>query len=166
MKNLNILSDAAGVLVAEQKPQSIGPVPVILLIISACLSVWFVRAKQWKLLVFPFALVLIILLPLALSRYPTYKLVVDQSKGTITSVATLNGRQLSALEISATDLTSAEIQFNRGARTIVLVRRDGALVYPLGEQQLQDEPNQYIVLNALRGVIGRVPRDGLNLAAP
>ena len=54
-------------------------------------------------------------------------------------------------------LIVSRMQFNRGARTIGLLRRDGSTLYPLGEQQLQNEPDQYVVLNAIREFIGQVP---------
>jgi hypothetical protein len=47
------------------------------------------------------------------------------------------------------------MQFNRGARTIVMIGKDGRQIFPLGAQQLQDEPDQYVVLNALRSAIGQ-----------
>ena len=162
MKSLAILGDTAGVLVAEQKPQSVGPVPLILLVVAACVVCWLLWTKQWKLLVFPCVLMLIICIPIVSSKHPTYHLTVNRPQHTITSQATVSGNQVSAFQVSAHDLNSAEMQFNRGARTIVLVRRNGSLLYPLGEQQLQDEPNQYVVLNAIRQMIGQTPAPEAN----
>ena len=67
----------------------------------------------------------------------------------------MNGKSVTHTVTPTDEIASAEMQFNRGARTIVMIGKDGRQIFPLGAQQLQDEPDQYVVLNALRSAIGQ-----------
>ncbi len=98
--------------------------------------------RQWSMAVIPGIFVVTLLWLVLLPEYPTYQMTLDRSAHSLTLRATRKGKLVSSFQVSTAELSSADMQFNRGARTIVLVRRDGSLLYPLGEQQLQDEPDQ------------------------
>jgi hypothetical protein len=87
----------------------------------------------------------------------SFRVEVDQPSRQIVSQELSNGKVISSTAITASDLNSAEMQFDRGKRTIVLIGRDGQQIFPLGEERLQNEPNQYVILNALRAAIGQTP---------
>lgn len=54
----------------------------------------------------------------------------------------------------ASDFVSAEMEYEKSTSHIILIRPDGGLVYPLGDSQSQNEANAYVLLTALREVVG------------
>ena len=84
-----------------------------------------------------------------------YRITVDRSAGKVQWVTTKQGRETSSEEVAATDISSAELEFNRDARCIVLILKDGAQVYPLGRQHYSGEPEQYVVLAGIRQLIAQ-----------
>lgn len=154
---ITILQNNDGHLIAEQRPQSGNFLLVIGFILIVLFSAVLIYKHQWKRLLFP-ALAAVVLVPLwHSSTNPTYRIEVDKQAHKIVSEKLVDGKSVATSTIPATDLTSADMQFNRGARTIVLIHRDGHQSFPLGEDELQDEPDQYVILNALRQVIGQSP---------
>jgi len=157
MKLISIISNANGQLVAEQHPQTVGFLLVIFTLVLLGLAIYFVRARAWTMLVLP-GLGLAVLMFLSLiGQKTTYRITIDQQTHQIVSDELTKDKVISSTTTSASDLTSAEMQFNRGARKIVLIHRDGHQSFPLGEQELQNEPDQYVILNALRQTIGQSP---------
>ena len=57
--------------------------------------------------------------------------------------------------IHRSEIASVEMQFDRGDRRIALVLKNGQVLFPLGSEYVQNEPTQYLVLNALREAIGQ-----------
>jgi len=155
MKLVTILSNANGQLVAEQRPQSVGFLLVIGTLLMLALAFYFVRSRAWTMLVLP-GLGLLILFGLSLiGQKTTFRIQVDESGHQIVSQELKGDKVISTVTTPSSDIASAEMQSNRGARKIVLIHRDGHQSFPLGEQELQDEPDQYVILNALRAAIGQ-----------
>ncbi|MEW9573513.1 hypothetical protein ABQJ54_17300 [Rhodanobacter sp. Si-c] len=168
MKLITIITHANGHLVAEQRPQSAGFLMVLLALILLVVSIQFIRARAWKWLLIPGLAFLFMMLLSFTGTTTTYRISVDQPRHLIVSEQIVRGKIVATTTTPASDLSSAELQFDRGARTIVLVHRDGHQSFPLGEQELQDEPGQYVILNALREAIGQnpvPPREGRRTAA-
>ena len=142
-------------LTADQTPYSASFLPAFGIVVALGFSAWLAYTRQWRLLIIP-ALALTVLEALALMpSAPTYHLQVDRAAHSVTSEERRKDVVVSSFSVSANELSGADMQFNRGASTIVLIRKDGSLLFPLGEQQLQDEPDQYVVLNVLRDVIAK-----------
>lgn len=157
MKLITIITHANGHLVAEQRPQSTGFLVALLSLFLLLLAIQFIRARAWKWLLFPAGAFLFLILLSFVGTPTTYRINIDQPHRLIVSEQIVDGKVVATTTIPASDLSSAELQFDRGARTIVLIHRDGRQSFPLGEQELQDEPNQYVILNALREAIGQNP---------
>ena len=88
---------------------------------------------------------------------PTYRITVDRAAGKVEWVTLKGGKEGSSDALAASDIASADMEFNRNARNIVIVRKDGSQSYPLGRQHFTGEPEQYVVLNAIRQLIGQAP---------
>ena len=150
MRSLQIMENSPQQLLAVQTPYGASFLPVLGALVALGFCAWFAYSRQWRLLIIP-ALALVVLGGLALiPRAPTYHLQVDRAAHQVTSEARRGEAVVTSFSVAAQDLSGADMQFNRGASTIVLIRRDGSLLFPLGEQQLQNEPDQYVVLNVLR----------------
>lgn len=158
MKLISILSNANGLLVAEQQPQTVGFLVALLVIGMLGLALYFIRRHAWTMLVLPADALVIALSLWRFGQGDTYRVTVDQQHHQIVSQRIDGNKVVANTTTPASDLTSAEMQFNRGASKIVLIHRDGHQSFPLGEQELQDEPNQYVVLNAMRLAIGQSPK--------
>ena len=151
---LAIRSNTDGRLVAQQQPPGHGAlyllIPLLLLV-----SILLVRVHAYKFLVIPAFLLLLVLLPSG--QRNTLQVEVDQRSRRIILSEMEKQTILSSSTLDAVDLASAEMQSNRGARRIVLIARDGHQIFPLGEEELQGADDQYVILNALRQVIGQTP---------
>jgi hypothetical protein len=155
MKLLSIVSNINGHLIAEQQPQSGGNTIFIILIVATTL--YFGYRRAWKFLLIPAVLCLIVMQSMFMGQKTSYRVEVDQPTRQILSQEWSKGKVISSTTIPVSDLNSAEMQFNRGASRIVLIHRDGRQEFPLGEQHLQNEPDQYVVLNAMHEAIGQTP---------
>lgn len=151
---ITVLSNSNGHLIAQQRPpgDSITHFFVILLLGFAVYCIWI---RAWKLLFLPGVLLIVFLFPSG--QRNTLQVDIDQQTGEIVCSESDKGKVISSTTVTASELTAAEMQFNRGARRIVLIHRDGHQTFPLGEAELQGEPDQYVILNALRQVIGQAP---------
>ena len=158
MRSLQVLQNDGGLMVAKQTPYTAGFIPYLFILLSAGFLIRFLWTRQFRAAVIPGLVLVFVLSDFLTPVVPTYTLILNREKRTLTSEARVKNAVQAGFTVDAEDLNSAEMQFNRGATTIVLVRRDGSLLYPLGEQQLQDEPDQYVVLNAIRQMIGQVPQ--------
>ena len=154
MRSLQIIENTQRQLEAVQTAYSSSWLLGLAIIVAAGFSIWLIRARQWKLLIIPAAALFVFGLLALMPKAPTYHLVVNLDDGQIRSEAKRGDRVVSSFVVSTHELSGADMQFNRGATTIVLIRKDGSLLFPLGEQQLQNEPDQYVVLNVLRTAIG------------
>lgn len=153
MRSLQIVENSPQQLVAVQTPYGASFLLVLGVIVAIGFCGWFAFTRQWRLLVIP-GIALLVLCGLALiPSVPTYHLQIDKPGHRITSEARRGDAVVNSFTVNGSDLSSADMQYNRGASTIVLLRRDGSQLYPLGEQQLQDEPDQSVVLTALRDAI-------------
>ena len=155
MKLLTIISNSGGRLIVVQQPQAESYTFWIILVVV--LAACFIYRRAWQLLFIPALLAVVIYSSSFIGQKTTYRAEIDQETRQITSEQLEKDKIVSKTTIPASDLNSAEMQFNRGASRIVLVHRDGRQEFPLGEQHLQNEPDQYVVLNALRQAIGQVP---------
>ena len=158
MRCLHILGNTGIRLIAEQTPYNGYFLTYIAILFAAGFLIRYLWSRRFKLAALPGSIIIFLLLDFLMPTIPTYTLTLNREARTINSEARVKNTVQSRFTVAASDLNSAEMQFNRGAITIVLVRRDGSLLYPLGEQQLQDEPDQYVVSNAIRKMIGEVPQ--------
>lgn len=153
MHSLQIIKNSPQELVAVQTPYSASFLSVLGIVVALGFCAWFAYTRQWRLLIIP-ALALLVFWGLTLiPSAPTYHLQVDRVGHRVISEARRGDAVVTSFSVDTIELSGADMQFNRGASTIVLIRKDGSLLYPLGEQQLQNEPDQYVVLNVLRSVI-------------
>lgn len=153
MRSLQIMENSPGQFLAVQTPYTASFLPVLGALVAAVFCAWFAYTRQWRLLAIP-VLALLVLGGLALiPRPPTFRLQVNRAAHQVTSEAQRGTAVVTSFSVAASDLSGADMQFNRGATTIVLIRKNGSLLYPLGEQHLQNEPDQYVVLNVLRDEI-------------
>ena len=157
MRLITIVSNTGNQLIAEQRPQTVGFLLIVLSLGIVGLAVYFARVHAYKMLLLPVLALLLLLLLSRTGQKATYRVTIDQAKRRIISEKLQDGKVLDSTTTSAADVASAEMEFNRGARKIALIHRDGHQSFPLGEEELQNEPDQYIVLNALRQSIGQTP---------
>lgn len=157
MKLISIISNTNGNLIAEQHPQTVSFLLGFLALALIGLAIYLVWMRTWRMLILPILGLALLLFLSHIGQKTTYRVDINQQTRQITSEELKDGKVISSTTTPASDLTSAEMQFNRGARKIVLIHRDGHQSFPLGEQELQDEPGQYVILNALRQVIGQSP---------
>ena len=159
MPSVNIIENTSARLVAVQTPQTWGPIPALLSVVAGLFLLRLLWTRQWKLAIVPGLFLLVFFLLWLIPETPTFRVTLDLAGHSLTSEASKNGKVVSEFAVSAGDLSSAEMQSNRGARTIILIRKDGSLLYPLGKQKLQGEPDQYVILNAIRQFIGQAPQN-------
>lgn len=157
MKYFFILQNAHGILVAEQAPQVTHTGDYIFVTLLAAGIIFGLYAKMWKifwtgLLLFIFQFTLLLK-----PAHPTYRMTLDTSSGLIKTEARRKDAVLSTSYVSKVDISNAQMAFNRGDTRIVIVKVDGSIYYPLGEQYIQDAPEEYVVLNAIQRMIGQVP---------
>jgi hypothetical protein len=154
---ITVLQNANGHLIAEQRPQTGNFIVVLGLSLAIIFALVQAYKHQWKMILIP-VLASLILIPMwHSSKNPIYRIVVDQQAHEVVSDKLVDGKSVEHTVTPVGEIASAEMQFNRGARTIVMIGRDGKQIFPLGEQQLQNEPDQYVVLNAIREAIGQAP---------
>jgi hypothetical protein len=154
---ITVLQNANGHLIAEQRPQTGNFIVVVGLLAAIVFALVLAYKHQWKMMLVP-ALAALVLTPMWHSpNNPVYRIVVNQQAHEVVSDKLMDGKSVEHTVTPTGEIASAEMQFNRGARTIVVIGRDGKQIFPLGQQQLQNEPDQYVVLNALRQAIGQAP---------
>jgi hypothetical protein len=154
---ITVLQNANGHLIAEQRPQTGNFIIVLGLLIAIFFALVLAYRHQWKMMLLPVLAALVLIPMWHSSSNPIYRIVVDQQAHEVVSDKLVDGKSVEHTVTPTGEITSAEMQFNRGARTIVMIGRDGRQIFPLGEQQLQNEPDQYVILNALRQAIGQPP---------
>ena len=155
MPLLAIQQNSAGSLVALQQPQSTTGYIVWVVLGVVVVAGLAVSSRRWWVLVVAVLLAALMIPWRSSQRNPAYKLVLDKTTGEITSITLRNGTPGETVSVPAKEISSAEMQFNRGATRIALVKRDGQILFPLGEQHLQGEQDQYVVLSAIREMIGQ-----------
>ncbi len=160
MKLITIVVDTSTQFVAEQRSQNLWFLTAMFVAAVLGLAFYLIKIRAWKWLVGPALLLPIILLIFSdIGHHLVYRVAIEKQSHLITCEQIVNGQLTSTVVIPSSDITSAEIQFNRSARIIALVHRDGHLSYPLGQEQVTNEPDQYVVLNALRSTIGQIPTE-------
>lgn len=153
MRALHILENTSQQFVAVQTAPSVRWLFLFFLaaaLVGLLLS-W--RERFWRGVAVAGCLLVLFGLLAALPKPATYLLRIDVNGRVITSEGTLNGTLISSFAVNGSDLSAAELQSSREAADIVLVRQDGSLLFPLGEQKVQNEPDQYVVLTALRKAV-------------
>ena len=89
-------------------------------------------------------------------RPPSYRMTLTRSSGDIrTETVNKDNVVVSVAELRRSEMASSDMQFNRGDTRVVIVKKDGTVFYPLGEQYLQGYPQMYVVLNAIRQTLGQ-----------
>ena len=158
-----IVQNANNVLVVRQKPQTGAWFLSLVLIVSLACIVYFWRTRH-HLGVNVSRIVLIsalLLLPLT-TLSETYILTVNGNSHILCWSAIRFGEEVSRTSLSASDLSSAEMESSRGDRRIVVILRDGSPVYPLGDGYVTGQDDQYVVVNAIRNLIAGRPVSGAN----
>ncbi len=140
-------------LIAEQSAPSTLVFGTISVVLCGGVAIYMLLHRKWGLGLSLFFLTLA--LTLLAKPGPAYRITVDRSENKIEWETIRGGRQVSHSEVASADLASADMEFNRDSRCIVLIHKDGTQSYPLGRQHFSDEPEQYVVLNAIRQLIGQ-----------
>ncbi len=156
MSSLTILQNSADRLVAEQSPPGGLFFVILAILVTTIFSVALLRLRKW--ILGTFMAVMAICFSLALLPGAAYRLSVDRQTGTIAWDTMRSGKVEAHQEVSATDLQTAEFDFNRNDRNILLVDRDGRQYFPLGDQHFSGEPEQSVALAAIRELIGQGAR--------
>ena len=109
--------------------------------------------RKWVLGVF----MLVLAAGLSLMMLPgaTYRVKVDRAGRTISWETKRAGASEPQGSLPAASIQSADFDFNRNARNILLIGRDGKQYFPLGSQHFTGEPDQSVVLTAIRELIGQ-----------
>lgn len=153
MKLVNILSGVNGHLVVVQQPQVNDN--TIYIVVIMVLAVYFTYKRMWQFLLMPVFITAWLYLLSFVGQKTSFRAEIDPDSHQIVSEELAKGKVVSKTIIHTSDISSAEMQFNRDATRIVLLLRNGTQVFPLGEQHLQDEPNQYVALTAIRQAIAQ-----------
>lgn len=151
--SLTILQNSAERLFAEQSPPGGLFFMVIAMLIAATLSVVMLRFRKWVL--GAFMAVMAAGFSLALLPAAAYRVSVDRQARTVSWDRVRSGKVEAHQELAAAEIQSADFDFNRNARNILLIGRDGRQYLPLGDQHFSGEPEQSIVLAAIREVIAQ-----------
>ena len=153
MFSLTILENSAKILVAEQSaPGALFHVLVATLVTLASAAV-IMLPRKWV----PGVLLLSFAVGFSLMRLPgpTNRITVHRDTNTIAWEAEKSSNVEAHGEIAAASIQSAEFDFNRNDRNILLIGRDGKQYFPLGKQHFGGEPEQAVVLAAIRELIGQ-----------
>ena len=151
-----IVQNAGGVLVAQQSPQTGAWFLNIALVLAAGFALLFWKRHQRQRAKFArTALYWLFLLRLLTPLYKTCQIRIDHNAHEISWTATRFGQQVSAESMPSSDIAAADLESSRGDRRIVVIRRDGTPVYPLGDMYLTGQTNQYVILTAIREMIER-----------
>ena len=159
MPQVMIIESRPDRMVAIETPPHTNFVQALLVVVFISVAGYAVWTRSWKVLgVAGVFCGLMFASVRSMTHGSTFRMTIDVSRSQITSdEISSRGRLIREQIFPASAIASADMQFNRGARTIVLIHRDGSQSFPLGEEFVQDEPDQYVVLNALRTAIGQVP---------
>ena len=153
MRSLQIVENSPQQLIAVQTATSLGWLYAIFITVAVAAAIWMVWTRQWRLLGVPALVIALFGFFALLPKPPIYTLTIDFAANAVLSRATRGSADVSSFTVKGRDLSAADMQSNRGATAIALTRQDGSLLFPLGEEMLQNEPDQYVVLTALRKVI-------------
>ena len=153
MSGLTIIEKSATILVAEQSPPSVPIFALIPTLVAACAAVAVLLKRKWVLGLF--LVVLAAGLSLMLLPGAAYRITVNRSVRTISWEKRQSGKVEAQEAIGAANIQSADMDFNRNARNIILMSRDGRQYFPLGNQHFTGEPEQAVVLAAIRKLIGQ-----------
>lgn len=160
MHALHILQNSSQQLIAVQTAPSVRWLFLFFVVAAVVFGVLAFKKRFWLGVGLSACLLLLFGSLAALPKPATYKLRVDLKRGVITSEGTRNGTLVSSFVVNGSDLSAAELQSDRGDTAIVLIRQKGSLLFPLGEEKLKGEPDQYVVLTALRGTLHEAERQG------
>ena len=152
MKLFNIISDVHGHLVIVQQPQpGLGP---FFIVAAVVLTLVLCYQRAWVALFVPAIFAWVAYLCFTAGQ-STYRAEIIPETHQIISEQMDKGKLTAKTIIPINDIASAEMQSNRGATRIALIMRDGTVILPLGPIDLQDEPDQYVALTAIRQVIAQ-----------
>ena len=153
MRALQILENSPRQLLAVQTAPSVRWLFVFFVMAAFVGVALSLRKRFWRGAAIAGSLLVLFGLLAALPKPASYRLHIDVPNRVITSEGVRNGTLVSSFMVNGSDLSAAELQSNRGDTAIVLIRQDGSLLFPLGEEKLKGEPDQYVVLTALRATI-------------
>lgn len=153
MSSLTILENSAHMLVAEQSPPSVLFFGILSTTIALAAAGAVFSQRKWIL----GALLLVLAAGLSLMMLPgtAYKITVDRTARTVAWETRRSGAAQTQGSLPVASIQSADFDFNRNARNIILIGRDGKQYLPLGNQHFTGEPEQSVVLAAIRELIGQ-----------
>ena len=155
MSSLNILQNSATTLIAEQSPPGGGFFMIVSMLVALGVGVFAFTQRRWVLGLLMFGLSAVFLL--FLLPGVAYRIELNREAHTIAWEQVRSGKAISRQQVDAGSIQSADMDFNRNARNIILLGRDGTQYYPLGRQHFTGEPEQAVVLTAVREMIGAAP---------
>ena len=153
MSSLTIIENSANLLVAEQSPPSVLMFALLPTLVAACAAVAVLLQRKWV----PGVLLVLLVAGLSLMLLPgaAHRITIDRRARTISWEKRQSGKVEAHEEVGAASVQSADMDFNRNARNIILIGRDGRQYFPLGNQHFTGEPEQAVVLSAIRELIGQ-----------
>ena len=153
MSSLVILENSANILVAEQSAAGTLFGVLVAILVTTASAVVIMLPRKWV----PGALLLLSVAGFLLMGLPgtTNKVTLDRDAHTIAWETRHYNNVEAHGQISSASIQSAEFDFNRGDRNIILISRDGKEYFPLGDQHFSGEPEQSVVLAAIRELIGQ-----------
>ena len=153
MSSLNIIENSANLLVAEQSPPSVLFFGLLSTLVALVAAGAVFSQRKWILGAF----MLLLAAGLALMMLPgaAYRITVDRTAHTVAWEARRSGTVEAQGSLPVASIQSADFDFNRNARNIILIGRDGKQYLPLGDQHFTGEPEQSVVLSAIRELIGQ-----------
>ena len=155
-KLITILVNSNGHFTAEQNGQSFALVSLLLAAGAVVLALIFARSRAWIWELIPLVLLLIAVGLLFANRGKAYRM--EITPGDAMHVQQFDGgKPVLDSNIYLESFASADLEYRRQDRRIVAVLRDGRTIYPLGEDYVASEPDQFVVLTAIREAIGRTP---------
>ena len=149
---VHILSRGNGILVAEQLPSNIFfPASFITLI---CIFVvgYLLWTRRWILILIPVLIVGIAWW--VKSSGTTYQMTANGSAGAIAWRASRGNKETESSFVEVRDIAAADIMYGKSGGRLVLVRKSGGEVFPLGSSYVANEPAQLIIVQEIRKLIG------------
>jgi hypothetical protein len=153
MREVQILVDTANQFIAEQQPYGFNFFQITLIFGMVGAVAYAIRQGAWK--------TTLILVPVTVfliwATWPhgvAYRMEL-KTQHRVLEVQTLRKDKIVASQtVKFSDIARAEMQFNRGDKRIVVVLNNGKEVFPLGDEYIQNEPNQYKPLIAIQKAVG------------
>ena len=103
------------------------------------------------------ALLLIGAFLLFLNRGVMYHMEIAQNDGELHYSEIDKGKVVSDSNLYLENISSADMQYRRQDARLVVILRDGRQVYPLGDDWVRQDPDQAVVLAAIRNALGVSP---------